>query len=398
MNSEKMTQSLTMAFTFLRSYQPDTEHPEEEEDEMPMPRSGSVRAISHLLGRAEDEDDAGWHQPSGPATPQARGQGEEPDSSFVFHPQEQDEDYEPGSATESPMDGRPSTRGAASETAVPRPAGMTGLPKSRLFEQRLPPGFRAQGSGQPRRLADSAVPQDRVDHNQGSPADSKSSPSAVAEPATESRNPHQPQKGSTSPQANQGKQASPSTVLQGGTTVRQTQGPKDVQQGSSTATAKGKNDPLTLLCEKFAEFPGVVEALKNLYKVPTGRLMIEKLATVADKIHVIPTKENNAYVNIDGMHLKKGGKISPDTLGHEFQHLGEILFNTTNPFLKVEDPADLTAYPGSASLAKEFRAMRIQNQLLLERYQMWNKPPMLLPSYYDGNTRFPIPGSQIPWN
>jgi hypothetical protein len=37
-----------MAFTFLRSYQPELEHPEEEEDEMPIARSGSVRAFSHL--------------------------------------------------------------------------------------------------------------------------------------------------------------------------------------------------------------------------------------------------------------------------------------------------------------------------------------------------------------
>jgi hypothetical protein len=45
-----------MAFTFLRSYQPDTEHPDdEEEDEMPMARSGSVRAFSHLPDRAEAE-------------------------------------------------------------------------------------------------------------------------------------------------------------------------------------------------------------------------------------------------------------------------------------------------------------------------------------------------------
>jgi hypothetical protein len=51
-----------MAFTFLRSYQPDTEHPddEEEEDEMPMARSGSVRAFSHLPDRAgaEEPEDA----------------------------------------------------------------------------------------------------------------------------------------------------------------------------------------------------------------------------------------------------------------------------------------------------------------------------------------------------
>jgi hypothetical protein len=137
-----------------------------------------------------------------------------------------------------------------------------------------------------------------------------------------------------------------------------------------------------------------------LYNVPTGRLMIEKLATVADKIHAIQTKDKGAYVDTAGMHLKKDkdDDITPDTLGHELQHLGEILFNTPNPFLKVEDPNDLTAYPGSAPFAKEFRAMRIQNQLLLERYQMMQKPAILLPIYYDEKTPFPIPGSLLPWD
>jgi hypothetical protein len=47
-----------MAFTFLHSRQPGLEHPDDEaEDEMPMARSGSVRAISHLPDRAEEEDD-----------------------------------------------------------------------------------------------------------------------------------------------------------------------------------------------------------------------------------------------------------------------------------------------------------------------------------------------------
>jgi hypothetical protein len=45
-----------MAFTFLRCYQPELEHPEDEEDEMPMARSGSVRAFSHLPDRAEGEE------------------------------------------------------------------------------------------------------------------------------------------------------------------------------------------------------------------------------------------------------------------------------------------------------------------------------------------------------
>jgi hypothetical protein len=71
----------------------------------------------------------------------------------------------PGIVAQSPRDGRNATRGAA----VPRPTAdsvsMTDLPRSRLFEKRLPPGFRDKGSGHPRSLADKALPQDCVDRS-----------------------------------------------------------------------------------------------------------------------------------------------------------------------------------------------------------------------------------------
>jgi hypothetical protein len=267
-----------MAFTFLRSYQPELEHPEEEEedempmarsgsvrafshlpdraaegqgtppppvivgrsgglrpyspvpaheeddgDEMPMPRSGSVRAFSHLPDSVE-ENDAGGYLPPGPAAaPQARGQGEAPDSGFVFHPQAQDDDHDPdpgsmdhpgegrsidpGFAAQAPAEWGNRTRDSGFDAQAPaewgsrtrdsgfdaagqRPAagsaGMTGLPKSLLFEKRLPPGFRATGSGQPRTLGDQAVPQDRADRAQDSPA-TASRPQDDAQPVAPAR-------------------------------------------------------------------------------------------------------------------------------------------------------------------------------------------------------------------
>jgi hypothetical protein len=210
-----------MAFTFLRSYQPDTEHPEEEEDEMPMARSGSVRAFSHLPDSTENAGGVGGHQAPGPAAaPQARSQGEAPDSGFVFHPPEQGDDHDADSGTmDHPSDGRSidsgfaaqvpadwgnrtrdsgfaaqapaewgsRARGPASAAGPPPTAGsggMTGLPKSLLFEKRLPPGFRATGSGQPRSLTDQAVPQDRAQY---SPATADSRPQEDAQPVADAR-------------------------------------------------------------------------------------------------------------------------------------------------------------------------------------------------------------------
>ncbi|WP_395741118.1 hypothetical protein [Prosthecobacter sp.] len=89
--------------------------------------------------------------------------------------------------------------------------------------------------------------------------------------------------------------------------------------------------------------------------------------------------------------------IDAETLGHEFQHLGEKLFGTQNPFLNASHPDDTKAYPETGGLDKEFRAMRIQNQLRLERARMKNIKPLLYPHYYfNEKSRYPIPGSLLP--
>jgi hypothetical protein len=153
---------------------------------------------------------------------------------------------------------------------------------------------------------------------------------------------------------------------------------------------------LTILSEKFAAFPDVVESLKGLNRVPTGRLMIEKLATVADKIQVGLALSGKSYIDQNGV-FRVRRDIDPVTLGHEFQHLGEMLFGTEDPFIKVSNPSDATAYPETGNMGKEFRAMRIQNQLLLERARMMRIIPLLNQHYYfDDKTKYPIPGGPLP--
>jgi hypothetical protein len=89
LHSEKLTQSLTMAFTFLRSYQPDTENPDdEEEDEMPMARSGSVRAFSHLPDRAGAEVSADAPPPQ---VVVGRNNGTRPYNPMPVHEEEDDD-------------------------------------------------------------------------------------------------------------------------------------------------------------------------------------------------------------------------------------------------------------------------------------------------------------------
>ncbi len=163
-------------------------------------------------------------------------------------------------------------------------------------------------------------------------------------------------------------------------------------QGPASSDAGHESEALKKLTERFAAFPDVVESLKGLHNVPTGKLMIEKLATVAHKIKAQPTWSKNSFTNADGMHIKRG-KMDPETLGHEFQHLGEILFNTQNPFLNVTHPADTTA---TGNMDHEYRAMRIQNQLRLERARMMRTPAILHSTYYDEKTPFSIPGSLLP--
>ncbi len=125
--------------------------------------------------------------------------------------------------------------------------------------------------------------------------------------------------------------------------------------------------------------------------------MIEKLATVADKINVGRSLLDKTYVDANGAVRVKPGLITPDTLGHEFQHLGEKIFGTANPFLNVEHPADASAYPSTGNMDAEFRAMRIQNQLLLERAKIMGIKPIFFPKYYfDKNTPLLIPGTLLP--
>ncbi|MBB5035718.1 hypothetical protein [Prosthecobacter vanneervenii] len=124
--------------------------------------------------------------------------------------------------------------------------------------------------------------------------------------------------------------------------------------------------------------------------------MIEKLSTVADKIQVCMALSGKSYIDNHGV-FRVRRDIDPTTLGHEFQHLGEMLFGTEDPFIKVSHPSDATAYPGTGNMGKEFRAMRIQNQLLLERARMMRIIPLLNQHYYfDDKTKYPIPGGPLP--
>lgn len=176
--------------------------------------------------------------------------------------------------------------------------------------------------------------------------------------------------------------------------MQQNQGADTTRQGAGATPAKDGRDPLTILSEKFAAFPDAVKALKQLYTLPTGKLMIGKLATVADKIKIGLTMGDESYMDGDVFRVRR--KIDEFTMAHELQHLGEVLFGDKNPFLKVEHPEDRKKYPDLTHYDKEFRAMRMQNQIRLERARMNKTTPFLHHTYYDDTGAYPIPGSLLP--
>jgi hypothetical protein len=387
-----------MSFLFATSHLHAVKHPQMDEDEednaQPMQRSGGVRAISHM------EEPGRWDpypplsqrgvqamgryvqvvKPTGPSTPPADGVAAAKASGIFDVVRHQ---YNLG-GNEHFMDEdgqlRPRNESRSLDSPSPAAKRPSWADESEAHADHEPDGDAGDGHSPhvteettswhaPDSLTTGLVPHD---HGSG-PAANGPAPrvrSLLQAPVPRSA-PVQPKPGAT-----------------------------PAAQQPSPAPASDKRDPLTILSERFAAFPKVVESLKRLHRVPTGRRMIEKLATVAHKINALPITKLGLdnYTDAKGLHLKHDKDISPDTLGHEFQHLGEILFNTSNPFLRVEDPADLTAYPDSATMAKEFRAMRIQNQLVLERAQIMKIKPLLHPTYYDGTNHYRIPGSQLPWD
>ncbi|WP_395746599.1 hypothetical protein [Prosthecobacter sp.] len=183
---------------------------------------------------------------------------------------------------------------------------------------------------------------------------------------------------------------------QGGTAPQQNQTTDATKQNAGSTPPKDERDPLTIICEKFAAFPVTVEALKKLYTLPTGKMMIDKLATVADKIKVGATFGDKSFIDQAGVFRIRRNLDDEGIVAHELQHLGEMLFSDKNPFLQVEHPADAKAYPNLGNFDKEFRAMRIQNQIRLERARVNKINPLFFPHYYDGRTKIPIPGSLLP--
>ena len=179
--------------------------------------------------------------------------------------------------------------------------------------------------------------------------------------------------------------AQPQAPAQGGGTQKE---PFDPYAPESEALKK--------LSERFAAFPEAVKALKEMHQLPTGRLIIEKLASVADKIHAGRTMGTKSYIDGNGV-FRVGRTMDAETVGHEFQHLGEMLFNTPSPFLDASHPEDAKPIPGTGHLDKEFRAMRIQNQLRLERARLKKKDPLFHPYYYfNDSSPYRIPGSLVP--
>ncbi len=122
--------------------------------------------------------------------------------------------------------------------------------------------------------------------------------------------------------------------------------------------------------------------------------MIDKLSTLADKIKIEQTPGNESYMDNGVFRVRQN--LDEATLAHEFQHLGEMLFKDKNPFLKVEHPEDVKKYPDLTHYDYEFRAMRMQNQIRLERARMNKTRPLLHPVYYDKTGAYPIPGSLLP--
>ena len=395
-----------MAFIFPTSHLPETrarrpDHMEEEEDSMsPPPRFGGVRAFSHLPEPRALADSSGPLS-TRPATPVGRPRPHAEDDQDTFHapgpdsghdddtapqdhaddspwhqpritvqaqpPQVRDENQNgPSLSLPSRSSGFDGTAPADRSTSLthssgfsPSPQDLHGpfhspspdsptreaptLPQGRIFEKRLPPGFRAQGTGQLPGLADKPEYHVLV-YRPGSAENGQHQAGGFFQNVADTRTTRE---APSSPKATQ--------------TFAQSVRPAPP---SVTGNTKDTRDPLTILSEKFADFPKVVESLQGLNRLPTGRLMIAKLASVADKIHVGLALSGKSYIDHNGV-FRVRRDIDPATLGHEFQHLGEMLFGTEDPFIKVSHPSDATAYPETGNMGKEFRAMRIQNQLLL---------------------------------
>jgi hypothetical protein len=427
-----------MAFTFLRSYQPELEHPEEEEeDEMPMARSGSVRAFSHLPDRAaegqgtpppqvivgrsgglrpyspvpaHEEDDGdegempmarsgsvrafshlpdstenaggvGGYLPPGPAAaPQARGQGEAPDSGFVFHPQAQDDDHDPdsgsmdhpgegrsidpgfaaqapaewgnrtrdsGFAAQAPAEWGSRTRDSGFEAAGQRPAagsaGMTGLPKSLLFEKRLPPGFRATGSAQPRSLAGQDELHDLVYRKQGG----SSSPLQVQTVAAASQKPSQIKIPLTAPDMSgrkdplapsapkQDKSDDPDPSAPGSKNnakdqpQKQNPAPPTPAQGAPPPRAEGsQNGPLNITVDgdKNSPFSATVRSAmdREMQNSPASARLLDAAKRLPNKIKIVPkiAGEANTTLQADGTIVISVNprNMTGATMSHELSH------------------------------------------------------------------------------
>ncbi len=447
-----------MAFIFSTSHLPETlarrpDHLEEEEDDdtpqQPPPRAGGVRAFSHLpvrdnpapsTGTLREDSPRGEIAPRPPRSatpstsrpPMSEAQDDAPppeadsapeddiapqdhaDDSPWYMPRITAQDLPPQDPPEnahapSPKPWENTTRSSGFDDAPPAdrsthssgysptpqdlrdafhsptpdsPAGEApaqdispAMLRGRIFEKRLPPGFRSQGTGELPGLADKLEYHDLV-YRPGSAENGQHQAGGFFQNVADTRTSRE---APSSPKATQ--------------TFAQSVRPAPP---SVTVNTKDTRDPLTILSEKFADFPKVVESLQGLNRLPTGRLMIEKLASVADKIHVGLALSGKSYIDHNGV-FRVRRDIDPATLGHEFQHLGEMLFGTEDPFIKVSHPSDATAYPGTGNMGKEFRAMRIQNQLLLERARMMRIFPLLNQHYYfDDKTKYRIPGGPLP--
>ena len=428
-----------MAFIFSTSHLPEPrvrrpDHLEDEEDDdvmQPMPRAGGVRAFSHLPVRDNpapstaplraDSPRIGLAPipprsatASTPGSPMAEAQNDAPLP-------EADSDPEDDTAPQDHADDRPwympritaqdlPPQDHPEDAHAPAPKPWENTTRSSGFDD-APPADRSTSSNgfspSPQDLRDAfhaptpdsttreAPAQDnRPALTRGHIFEKRSAPAAFLM-QQQARGANPPAPGGT-PAAQQPvqPQAPTQASAQSGATMQQNQGTDTTKQGAGATPAKDGRDPLTMLSEKFAAFPDAVKALKQLYTLPTGKLMIDKLATVADKIKIGLTTGPEGYMDGDIFRVRRD--IDEFTLAHEFQHLGELIFGDKNPFLKVEHPEDLTKYPDLTHYDKEFRAMRMQNQIRLERSRMNKTIPFLHPTYYDKTGGYPIPGSRLP--
>ncbi|WP_395734370.1 hypothetical protein [Prosthecobacter sp.] len=360
----------------------------EAQDYAPPPEADSDHAPEDDTATQDHADDRPWYMPR--ITAQGLPPQDHPENAHALAPKPWENTTRSSGFDDAPPEDRstssthssgfsPSPQDLRDSFHSPSPDSPTReaptLPQGRIFEKRLPPGFRAQGTGQLPVLADKPEYHDLV-YRPGSAENGQHQAGGFFQNVADTRTTRE---APSSPKATQ--------------TFAQIVRPAPP---SVTGNTKDTRDPLTILSEKFADFPKVVESLQGLNRLPTGRLMIAKLASVADKIHIGLALSGKSYIDHNGV-FRVRRDIDPATLGHEFQHLGEMLFGTEDPFIKVSHPSDATAYPETGNMGKEFRAMRIQNQLLLERARMMRIFPLLNQHYYfDDKTKYRIPGGPLP--